>query len=250
MPREPFRRPGSSWLRLTAFASATVLNAIFGAAPMSAQQTAADSAVTACLAADTSQKWQQVGAAWSAERAGSWSNDALRQRLIAMAARDQAVRLVPNFSDSVRDSAFVHRMTAVDQANADSLTKILAHSGWPTKSMVGARGASAAFLIAQHNEALQEPALALMRALPAGEVFAGDMAMLDDRVRVRRGEPQLYGTQLPWSESDTLRFYPIADIDGLDARRASAGLSPLSTYLCMMERMYGRKIADPRVKSP
>jgi len=43
-----------------------------------------------------------------------------------------------------------------------------------------------------------------------------------------------------------MTFDPIADVAHLDARRAAAGLPPLTSYLCLMRVMYGREVVDPR----
>lgn len=218
------------------------------AAALAAQNPAADSAVAACLQQDTATAWQRVGAAWDDESSKGWSNDSLRQQLLSLAAADQAVRQGAALADSMRDTAFVRRMAARDSLDAAALRAIIARFGWPRKSLVGARGAHAAFLIAQHNASLQHEALARMRRLPAGEVSPSDLALLEDRVLVSEGKPQRYGTQLRLS-SDGRRmvFPPIEDVEHLDARRAAVGLPPIPVYLCVMRTLYGRDVADPRV---
>jgi hypothetical protein len=62
-----------------------------------------------------------------------------------------------------------------------------------------------------------------------------------------RATSQRYGTQLKFSADDKhMTFDPIADVAHLDARRAAAGLPPLTSYLCLMRAMYGREVVDPR----
>ncbi|HEU4631998.1 MAG TPA: DUF6624 domain-containing protein [Gemmatimonadaceae bacterium] len=216
------------------------------ASPAAAQQSPADSIATACMASDTATAWRRVSAAWSDERGHTWSNDSLRRRLIALGERDQAVRNAPALADSMRDPAFVRRMAERDSADAAELRAIIDRYGWPGRSLVGARGASAAFLVAQHNPALQHEALRLMQALPAGEVSPSDLAMLEDRVRVSDGRPQRYGTQLHDSgDGRTLVFDPIEDLAHLDERRAAAGLPPLPVYLCIIRGLSGREVQPP-----
>ncbi len=71
--------------------------------------------------------------------------------------------------------------------------------GFPGKSLVGAEGASAAWLIAQHSShdrGFQRGFLSLMEvALAAGEAEPRHYAHLIDRVRLASGQPQVYGTQ-------------------------------------------------------
>ena len=209
-----------------------------------AQQTALDSAVTRCLSTDTTTAWQQVAAAWAKETAGSWSDDSLRRELLALGEADQALRNLPGMADSVQSPAFLQRMAAGDSVRARRLREIVSRHGWPGKSMVGARAASAAFLIVQHNASLQEEMLKVLRAQPSGEVNPSELAMLEDRVRMHAGLPQRYGTQFK-SGDTTLVLHPIEEPGGLEARRAAAGLPPMKVYACVIEAQYQRKVELP-----
>lgn len=215
---------------------------LFPAVAGAAQQSHADSVVSACVAADTATRWQQVQAAWNADTTRRWTNDSLRLALLALARADQAVRDVPNISDSMRDTSFTRRMALRDAADSAELRAVMNRFGWPGRSLVGPDGASAAWLVAQHIDGLQHEVLRRMRALPAGEVSPTDLAMLEDRVLVSDDQPQRYGTQLTWANE----FRPIDDIAHLDDRRAAVGLPPLSVYLCMMKGFTGHEIRDPR----
>jgi hypothetical protein len=58
-------------------------------------------------------------------------------------------------------------------------------------------------------------------------------ALLTDRVLVHRGEPQRYGSQFDIVDGRLVPA-PIADLPGLDARRASVGLPPMTEYVRML----------------
>src|SRR6185437_5174574 len=205
-----------------------------------AQSKAADSVFTACMERDTTTAWQRVAQAWDNEAGGHWSNDPLRRELIALGDSDQAVRRGLSFADSMRIPAFADRMRVRDSMDAVALSRIIERYGWPTRSMAGAKGADAAFLIAQHNESLQRLALRLMRALPPNQVSQGNLALLEDRVLVSEGQPQRFATQVTFSaDGKRMTFDPIADVAHVDARRAAVGLPPLTSYLCLMRAMYG-----------
>ena len=249
MCRSRLRKLGIS---LERSASAVLVPLVFAGSVRvaAAQSQNADSALNACLATDTTTGWQGVASAWADESGLTWSNDPLRQRLLRLAERDQSVRQAGQLADSLDTADFRRRMRVVDSTNATALRDIIDRFGWPTKSMVGPKGASAAFLIAQHNERLQHEVLALMQALPPGEVAPGERAMLEDRVRVRDGLPQRYGTQLTWDSTGVMRFDPIEDLDHLDARRVEVGLPPIPVYICMMRAVYGRQVAWPPDSHP
>jgi hypothetical protein len=187
------------------------LTALLLAAPLAAQTPAADSA----------------------------SNDALRRELLEMGRLDQEVR--EGFSPaSVQDPAYMRRMMRVDSAHTARIREILAMHGWPGISLVGPEAANAAFLLVQHtaDNALQADALRLMQAAPPGEVSLPDLALLTDRVRVRQGLPQLYGSQFHAVDGRWIAD-PIDDIARLDERRASMGLPPMADYVRMIAEMTG-----------
>jgi hypothetical protein len=211
-------------------------------------RSAMDSILAVCVAHDTSTRWREVSARWGDARTDRWRDSTLRQRLLALRDSDQVVRSAPSLADSLRDSSFVRRMARRDSLDRRALLEIIAAHGWPGRSLVGSEAASAAFLIAQHNDSLQPRALALMRAMPAGEVSPADLALLEDRVRVHRGEKQRFGTQMhPTPDGRALAFDPIEDPAHLEERRAAAGLPPLSTYRCLMRASYGRDVLAPEI---
>lgn len=204
-----------------------------------------DTVVEQCTAVDTSSAWQQVARAWAAETARPGRNETLRQELLAMRAADQQLRSPAAMRDSMTSMSFLHRMSDGDSARGERLKQIVDEHGWPGKSRVGPDGATAAFLIVQHNSFLQRPMLALMRAQPAGEVNPADLALLEDRINTQDGKPQRFGSQLRPPTATAMEFYPIDDLAGIEARRAAAGLVPFAVYSCIMARRYGRTVKVP-----
>lgn len=195
-------------------------------------------------APDTNAKWYRTMAAWYHETPGAWSNDSLRTELIALEKKDQAVRqgITP---DSVRDSAFIKRERVTDSANTARMRAILARYGWPGKSMVGAQGANAAFILIQHSTELGPKGLALMQAAKPGEVSPTDLALIIDRQRTSTGRAQIYGTQLEPLTNGVLPFFPIENPAHAEERRARAGLPPLRDYACMIATMYHAPVVLP-----
>lgn len=118
--------------------------------------------------------------------------------------------------------------TAIDVANTKRLVEIVNRFGWPGFRFAGA-GSQAAFLVLQHADPeLQRKYLPLLRdAVGRHDSLGGHLALLEDRVRVGEGRPQLYGTQLG---GDPLRFDPIEDEAHVDERRRSVGMEPLAEF--------------------
>jgi hypothetical protein len=192
-----------------------------------------DGQQTRCPPLDSTAAWARVNRSWSNEIGQTWSNDSLRQVLLAMAARDQEARR--DFGAQATDTAYGRRLMALDSTLADQMTEILAVYGLPTRALVGAAGADAAMLVVQHNWPLQERVLDAARAVPAGQISPQALAMLEDRVLVHQGKRQRYGTQFDLGPDGLFHFAPTEDLPGLERRRTRAGLPPLPQYVCMME---------------
>lgn len=166
-------------------------------------------------------------------------NQPLKQELAAIYATDQGVRakidsVQKNFGPkSPQWESLMKQMSTIDEANQRRVTAIIDQYGWPGNSLVGRRGSITAFLVIQHADLLtQQKYLPLMREATAkGELPKSSLALLEDRVLMRMGKPQLYGSQLR-SNPDTgqMEFMPIEDEAHVDERRASVGLGPLSEY--------------------
>jgi hypothetical protein len=69
--------------------------------------------------------------------------------------------------------------------------------------------------------------LTLQQAMESGELRKADFALFDDRIRIREGRPQLYGSQVA---NNRMSFQPIEDEVNVDKRRAAMGLQPLAQY--------------------
>jgi hypothetical protein len=158
-------------------------------------------------------------------------NDELRERLIALAANDEAVRS-RLAADGTLFDGYHPEMQVVHEANAAALEALIAEHGWPTEALAGDDGAEAAWRIVQHAIGLpdfQRACLArIVAAADAGEIPAWQPAFLGDRIRTFEGRPQVYGTQFDWDEQGLMSPLPIEDPDNVDVRRTEIGLAPLA----------------------
>ena len=177
--------------------------------------------------------------------ADSVRNPALRSELLEMGRVDQEVR--EGFSaERMQDTAFLRRMSSVDSAHTGRMRQILREHGWPGRTLVGAEAANAAFLLIQHtaDNELQREGLRLMQAAAPGEVRLPDVAYLTDRVRVRQGLTQLYGSQFSMVDGRWVAD-PIEDPARLDERRAAMGLPPMADYVRMVQEATGDTVHVP-----
>jgi hypothetical protein len=160
-------------------------------------------------------------------------NAALRDELLRMDARDQAVR-AELAADGSLWKGYEPRMEKVHRENAARLREIIAKVGWPGQSLVGPEGATAAWRIAQH--AIGEPdfmrwCLKLLgESSQRGDVPRWQFAMMDDRIRTFEGRPQRYGSQLR-DTVNGLAPYPLEDPARVEEWRTEVGLPKLGELL-------------------
>lgn len=130
---------------------------------------------------------------------------------------------------------------AIDSASTEYLKGVVERYGWPDSMIAGSEASHAAFLLVQHSNDndFQKHALTLMtEVLDHGGIDLEDYAFLYDRVQVREGKPQKYGSQAYSDSLGVYHFYPIADSINIDARRAEMGMMPFSDYIRLMKQVY------------
>lgn len=121
-----------------------------------------------------------------------------------------------------------------DSTNLIVVERILKERGWLGPEVVGNKGSSTLFLVIQHADLnTQEKYLPMLReAVRKGNARGSELALLEDRVLMRRGKHQIYGSQIAFDEATGEKYLsPVEDPDRLDERRASVGLEPIADYL-------------------
>jgi hypothetical protein len=127
-----------------------------------------------------------------------------------------------------------NKMHKADSLNLVAIEKILIQFGWPEPAVIGDEGCSTIFLVIQHADLpAQQKYLPLVHeAVKQKKLKSSSLALLEDRVALKEGRKQLYGTQLSWDiKTNTYTMQPIDDPDNVDKRRADVGLPPLAIYL-------------------
>ena len=118
--------------------------------------------------------------------------------------------------------------------NTIKIKKILDEHGWLGADIIGNQGNTTLFLVIQHSDfETQEKYLPMMReAVQKGNAKAKDLAFLEDRVALRKGKKQIYGSQIaPDPETGEYIVLPLIDPENVDKRRAEVGLGKLQDYI-------------------
>lgn len=137
-------------------------------------------------------------------------------------------------SDSPEMKRLEEIINKKDAINLIKVTSILDEHGWLGSEVVGENGNYALFSVIQHSDlSTQERYLPLMReAARNGNLSPAALASLEDRIALRQGKKQIYGTQMGIDPETNLYYVvPFEDPDNIDKRRAAMRLPPLADQL-------------------
>lgn len=130
--------------------------------------------------------------------------------------------------------ALWHTIDEKDSVNLIKVQNILDERGWLGPKVIGSQGNMTLFLVIQHADIeTQLKYLPMMReAVKLGNAKADDLALLEDRVALRQGNRQIYGSQIG-RDNETGEFYvfPLIEPEKVNERRASVGLGTIEEYL-------------------
>ncbi|MEM9739167.1 MAG: DUF6624 domain-containing protein [Pseudomonadota bacterium] len=131
--------------------------------------------------------------------------------------------------------AFVELQT---KDNDDWLESQIQSSGWFNISDYGVDADGAAFLIVQHsgNVDFQKRVLKVLAPLvEIEETSKSGFALLSDRVALKDGKEQLYGSQGGCSGEGVWTPFPVLSGD-INSRRSEMSLEPIEDYAARMSR--------------
>ena len=163
-----------------------------------------------------------------------WNYDLnLKEQLEQMLESDQHDRILWNQaataypSDKVRTEKLARMAMATDSLNLEAAYDVLQAHGFPGKESVGNIASMAVWLVFQHADLdHQKHFLPQMEeAVAKGRIEPMYLAMLKDRIDVREGRPQKYGTQIAADGS----LAPVLDAGRLNEWRSEVGLPPITT---------------------
>ena len=166
--------------------------------------------------------------------------DSLRKVLTRVAIEDQRYRdkmsamSQQSGPETPEMQALVDSMRITDARDLKIVKSILNKYGWIGADQIGEEANHALFLVILHADlATQKKYLPMLKqAVAGGKAREANLGMLEDRMAVRQGKPQTYGSQVSWDKQSG-RYYllPIVDPDKVNERRAKIGMTPIEDYL-------------------
>lgn len=153
--------------------------------------------------------------------------------------RNQIEETISRFgSDSKETKLLFKNMKTTDSLNLIQVEAIINKHGWLGSDKIGSQANTTLFMVIQHSELPDQiKYLPMMReAVKKGNAKASSLALLEDRVALKQGKRQIYGSQISWNMQTDVSFVaPLEDPDNVDRRRAEVGLPSLQSYLAEMD---------------
>lgn len=164
----------------------------------------------------------------------------LRAKLVAIFDDDQGIRR--QYISAQKEFGYQSKevdslgkiMMFKDSINLIKVIEILEKNGWVGADKVGGQANQTLFLVIQHADLeTQQKYLPMMReAVKNNNASGSALALLEDRVSLREGKRQIYGSQIGRDDETQLHYVlPLEDPDNVDNRRAEVGLGPLADYV-------------------
>ncbi|MDX9855156.1 MAG: hypothetical protein RBS81_15345 [Tenuifilaceae bacterium] len=164
----------------------------------------------------------------------------LKEKLEKIYVKDQTLRLLYNEAlekfgrGSEELDFFWETIAKQDSINEKEVIEIIETRGWVGISLVGKKGNTALWLIIQHAPVeIEEKYLPLLReSVLKGESMGHHLAMLEDRINMYKGLPQVYGSQIT-TDTETGKYvlYKLIDPEYVNQRRKEIGLGPIEEYV-------------------
>lgn len=140
--------------------------------------------------------------------------------------------------NSMEFKDLVQKMNEIDSVNLMKVKAVL-KNGWPEN--LNSQANQTIFLVIQHSDLeTQKKFLPVIKqAVKDQKTLPGNLALLQDRIALREGRKQIYGSQV-YIDSNTEKKYvqPIQNPKKVDSLRAQVGLPTMEFYLSQAFQMH------------
>lgn len=164
----------------------------------------------------------------------------LKEQLEQIYVRDQMLRQLyrdaeEKFGRESDEMKYFWELVAQqDSLNELEVIEIINKKGWVGKSLVGGQANMTLWLVIQHAPLeTQELYLPLLKkSVLEGESSGSHLALLEDRIQMRNGKPQTYGSQITTDEETGEQIvYQVREPEYVNQRRREVGLGPIEDYV-------------------
>lgn len=133
------------------------------------------------------------------------------------------------------------QMKKTDKENQQFVSELLDNCGWPKG--LPAENNHTIFLVIDHAETAYANKYFpyIKQQAELGIILKSDLATLQDRIMLKKGKKQLYGTQT-FKVGPIIHVWPVDNINGLSERRKAMGLPPMDEYIQTVKNRYRSKV--------
>lgn len=145
----------------------------------------------------------------------------------------KSLKLRQQVNPESEDQDLIKEMKVLDSTLLHKVTIFLNEYGWKSKKEIGELANMGLFLAIQHSskEEMESFKEIVEKAYQEDKIEKSSYALYIDRLKVRNGLPQIYGTQYYYDEkSASLRFNEIEDFENVNKRRRKVGLNRIEKY--------------------
>ncbi|WP_400263058.1 DUF6624 domain-containing protein [Sphingobacterium sp. SG20118] len=160
----------------------------------------------------------------------------LSKKLVHMAKLDQEIMQSPPKNMKLTGEEHMALIDSIATENYGEAKIIFEKYGFPGFDLVGEEGSKSFWLIAQHCDKWPEFQKQVLKKMEAEvkkkNAHSTYYAYLLDRIKIRAGDKQIYGTQLSY-RLDSCQAYVenIEDPNNINKRRKAVGLENIENYL-------------------
>ncbi len=130
--------------------------------------------------------------------------------------------------DNVKLALFKTEMRYKDSLSFVAIENIIQRYGYPSKQLVGEAADIPFYIMGYAPVSIKEKYMnEFILAADRGTISWTSLAHFMDKVKVAKGEKQIYGTQGEYDKNFKLILYPVADPGTLNDRRKKVGLDPI-----------------------
>jgi hypothetical protein len=133
-----------------------------------------------------------------------------------------------NLKNSLKKQLFEKQLYFLDSLSFDKITHIIDVFGYPTRAIAGESNNIPFYILSFAPYTIKEKYLnQLILAADRDDISWKSLAYFIDKLKVAKGEKQVYGTQGNYDKDYHFILYPCIDPDNLNARRAKVGLEKI-----------------------
>lgn len=166
-------------------------------------------------------------------------NKELRKELVKMVETQESLNQKIS-TNANKNQNLIIEYNQLSEKNTLRLCQIFKENGWVTEKLVGDEGVSAILFLIQNSrsyKAQTEFYPILIEAANKDILPKTVLANIVDNIRVRVGQPQIFGTQAKFKD-DLIYLYPLLNEERTDEWRKQYDLPPLNIFIKQLELRY------------